>query len=207
MIESDKFYFIECSGSEAIAEVTCNEYKRLVAEHGADNVIVLTPFRRHTPTCVNELNRTLRKAVSDGKKHNFISVGGVRIYEEDKVLFLKNKFGLVNGDVGYVVKTWRGGCECKFGDKTVKLSGSELNWIVPAYSQTVHKSQGMEYPIVLIVTDKAHARMATRPIYFTALTRAKDQVVIVGEKEVFEDAVRTTPKHRYSRLADFVNNN
>ena len=200
MIENDKFSFVEAEGSAAIQKAVCEVYAREAKEAGIENVAVLTPLRRKTRTGVNQLNRALRKTCSDESKH--LSYGDQLIYQNDKVVFLKNRYGLSNGSKGFVTKVGSDNVECKFGDKRITLSGSQLAWIVPAYAETIHKSQGDEYSVVIVVADRNHS--ATKSLLYTAITRSKDKLVIVGSRKAFEDACRREPGTRYSLLSCLV---
>ena len=199
MITGEKFWFVEASGSDNIQKAVCEQYKKLSEQYGPENVIVLTPFRRSTPTGVNELNVALRNVArkEDGK---YVEYDSNRIYEGDKILFLRNRKGLVNGDVGYVESIKGDSCKCIFGEKSIILSGTELNWIIPAYSQTIHKSQGAEYQNVILVSDPAHSKMNDKSLIYTAITRSKARCVVVGEQETFEKAVERTSNTRFSNL-------
>ena len=92
--------------------------------------------------------------------------------------------------------------ECDFSGKKITLSGSQLAWIVPAYAETIHKSQGEEYKVVILVADSCHT--ATKQMTYTACTRARDKLYVVGEKEAFMTACQRVPKGRYSLLGTLV---
>lgn len=199
MIEGDKFTFIDAEGSEQIQAKVCEMYAKLVAEQGIGSVAVLTPYRRSTPTGVNELNIALRKALGKDKG-KFTTYDGIRFYEEDKILFLRNRNGLVNGQAGTIEKVWPGGCQCRFGDKEITLSGMEMSLIVPALAQTIHKAQGEEYPSVILVCDSAHERMLSKNLVFTGLTRAKKNAWVIGERSSYDAAISGDQVERFSNL-------
>ena len=198
MIESDRFSFIGAPGSSEIQRAVCEVYAREVKRVGTENVAVLTPLRRKTG--VNQLNKALRKTCSDSR--HYVSYGDVRIYLNDKVIFLKNRYGLSNGSTGFVTKVGRDSAECTFGEKKITLSGSQLSWIVPAYAETIHKSQGDEHEVVIVVADKNHS--APRSMLYTACTRSKNKLIVVGEWEAFEQACGETGGQRYSLLSSLV---
>ena len=200
MIESNRFSYVKASGSADIQKAVCNVYAKEVEEAGLENVIVLTPLRRKTKTGVNQLNQALRKTCSDSKR--YISYAGNRIYLNDKVIFLKNRYGLSNGSQGFVTKVGKDGVEATFGDKKITLSGSQLTWITPAYAETIHKSQGDEYKVVIIVADEHHP--VSKPLMYTAITRSRDKAIIVGQPSVLEKACKTQGGKRYSLLSSLV---
>lgn len=200
MIESDRFSFIEANSSAEIQKRVCSLYKEVYEAAGPENVIVLSPLRRKGKTGVNQLNIALRKVVSDSK--HYVSYDNIRIYEGDKIVFLKNRLGLVNGDIGFVKRVHRNTAVCIFGDKKITLSGSQLSCIAPAFAETIHKSQGDEYRTVILVADKSH-RMS-RPMAYTAITRSRDRIYIVGTKDAFSDAINTAASERYSCLSALI---
>lgn len=202
MIESDRFSFVEVDGSQEIQKAVCDIYATEVADVGIENVAVLTPLRRKTRTGVNQLNKVLRKTCSD--ENRYVTYGDMRIYLNDKVVFLKNRCGLNNGTKGFVTKVGRDSAECSFGDKKITLSGSQLAWIVPAYAETIHKSQGDEFEVVIIVSDRQHS--PTKAMLYTAITRSKGKLICVGSREAFMAGCRRDPQKRYSLLSSLVKN-
>ena len=200
MIKSERFTFVEAEGSDNIQKAVCETYKTESEQAGAENVIVLTPLRRSTSTGVNKLNVALRKTLSDEKR--YLESNGIRLYNHDKVVFLRNRYGLVNGEIGKITDIKGDTAECQFGDTAIKLSGTQLSWIDPAYAQTIHKSQGDEYKTVILVADKAH-RM-TKKMAYTAVTRAREKLIVVGNEEAFKNAILSEGEKRFSLLSALV---
>lgn len=198
------FSFVEASGSDEIALKVAELYKTETAK--SDSVICLTPFREKTKTGVNSLNQSLRLAT----KGELLNVSfaetkdGIRIYKGDKVLFLKNKYGLVNGEVGVCTEASDDFLVCDFTGKTIELLPEEFELVIPAYAQTVHKSQGSEYETVIIVCDPAHKRMASKEIMYTAVTRGKKKVCVCGDKASFKDMVLSNTRGRTSAIGSFT---
>ena len=201
MIEGDRFSFVKAGSSGEIQKTVCELYKKAAEKSGLESVVVLSPLRRFTETGVNLLNTALRKTVSDETR--YVEYEGTKLYLNDKVVFLRNKLGLVNGDIGKVSEIRGETVVCSFGDITIKLSGSELSWVTPAYAETIHKSQGDEYPIVILVADESHPN--SKALVYTAVTRAKERVIVVGSKAAFENAVKNTTAGRCSCLSKIVN--
>lgn len=200
MIESEKFSFVEADGSAEIQKAVCRVYKEEVAKAGIEDVVVLTPLRRKTKTGVNQLNKALRKVCSDEKV--YVKSGDTRIYKNDSIVFLKNRYGLSNGSRGIVTKVGSDSAECVFKDKKITLSGSQLSWIVPAYAETIHKSQGDEYRVVILVADKIHS--PTKAMIYTAITRSSGKLIVVGNRQAFMDACKRASGKRYSLLGSLV---
>lgn len=153
-----------------------------------DNVALLTPFRQKTATCVNALNSLLRDKVNPpGEGKSEAAHGKRRFRLGDKVMQLKNYEQVSNGDVGYVTGIGSDGGDAvltiDFGDgRLMEYSGDELDMLTLAYASTIHKSQGSEYKSVIINLQCAHSVMLVRPLIYTAVTRAKERVIIVGER-------------------------
>ncbi|MFQ7551228.1 MAG: ATP-dependent RecD-like DNA helicase [Blautia marasmi] len=108
----------------------------------------------------------------------------------DKVMQIKNHDDVNNGDVGYVRKIIRIGDDTTihvdFGDGRMKeYDASKLDMLDLGYASTIHKSQGSKYQSVIINLQCAHSIMLTRPLIYTAITRGKERVTIVGEKGRF----------------------
>lgn len=151
MEEDDSFVFIQKDNSEAIVQSVREEYEKALKEYGSDEVCVLTPYRRSTITGVNKINPVLREVINPKpeKETKQNKVIGRDIYLGDKVMFTKNDpdLDLTNGDIGYItgmkymdkLQT----VTVNFGDgRVVDLEEEDLDHLVPAFSMTIHKSQG-----------------------------------------------------------------
>ena len=122
------------------------------------------------------------------------------------VMVLQNNYelGLFNGDIGFCLQTSddRSRLEVFFENKTQGIAVNLLNEevIATAYAMTIHKSQGSEFDHVAITFDNSHARLLSKELIYTAVTRAKKQVTIYSTKQAFERAVKT-PTERHTGLA------
>jgi exodeoxyribonuclease V alpha subunit len=122
------------------------------------------------------------------------------------VMMLQNNYelGLFNGDIGFCLQTsdTRSQLEVFFENKTQGIAVNLLNEevIATAYAMTIHKSQGSEFDHVAITFDNSHARLLSKELIYTAVTRAKKQVTIYSTKHAFEKAVQT-PTERHTGLA------
>ncbi|WP_201509249.1 exodeoxyribonuclease V subunit alpha [Psychrobacter alimentarius] len=121
------------------------------------------------------------------------------------VMVLQNNYelGLFNGDIGFCLQTGdeRGQLEVFFENKSQGIAVNLLNEevIATAYAMTIHKSQGSEFDHVAITFDNSHARLLSKELIYTAVTRAKKQVTIYSTKYAFEKAVQT-PTERHTGL-------
>ena len=112
---------------------------------------------------------------------------------------------IFNGDTGKVTEIDEedGLVYIDFDGYKVEFDYDELEDIHLCYATTVHKSQGSEYPVVVMPVTRSHRGMLQRTLLYTAVTRAKKMLVLVGEKEAIRKAVENTyVKPRYSRLYD-----
>src|SRR4030081_2288664 len=112
-----------------------------------------------------------------------------------------------NGDIGYVANVEPEGGEltASFDGHTVAYGFGELDTLVPAYAATIHKSQGSEYPAVVIPVMTQHYIMLQRNLLYTGVTRGKRLVVLVGQKKAVAIAVRNiSGRRRWSKLAEWL---
>jgi exodeoxyribonuclease V alpha subunit len=113
-----------------------------------------------------------------------------------------------NGDIGYIDDVDPGGGELtvRFDGRCITYGFGELDTLIPAYAATIHKSQGSEYPAVVIPVMTQHYAMLQRNLLYTAVTRAKRLVVLVGQRKAVAIAVRNVSgRRRWSRLHEWLN--
>jgi exodeoxyribonuclease V alpha subunit len=112
-----------------------------------------------------------------------------------------------NGDIGYIaeVSSDEGELTVQFDERLVTYGFGELDALVPAYAATVHKSQGSEYPAVVIPVLTQHYPMLQRNLLYTGVTRGKKLVVLVGQQKAVAIAVRNaTGRRRWSKLREWL---
>ena len=112
-----------------------------------------------------------------------------------------------NGDIGYIddVDPNAGEIATSFDGRSVTYGFGELDMLVPAYAATIHKSQGSEYPAVIIPMLTQHYAMLQRNLLYTGVTRGKRLVVLVGQKKAVAIAVRNVSgRRRWSKLAEWL---
>ena len=174
-------------------------------------VQVLSPYRVKTEAGVNALNRMLREianpASADAAQWN---VGGRTFRIQDKVMQTRNVDNISNGDIGRVVQISRR----KDGNRQLQVDFGEEKWMYQeedledlefAYATSVHKSQGAEYPVVILPVLKCFYPMLRRDIYYTGITRAKARVHLVGSKAALAIAIsRTNIGTRNTMLAERI---
>lgn len=208
----EEFEFIQADSAAEAAEKIEEIYLREVKEHGLDHVQVLSPFRKRGEASVDALNavlwelmnpKTPGKAEIKSGKHTF-QVG-------DRIIQNKNKNQISNGDIGYVKDIYLDEdglpmAKLIFSEgRTVEYGSDELELIEHAYVTTVHKSQGSEYKVVILPWLPMFYMMLRRNILYTAITRAKVAVKIVGSKQAIYKAVHNTEcDKRNTRLGERV---
>ena len=180
--------------AERIKELYLQEVRRC----GVDNVALLSPFRQKTETGVNALNEVLRNSVNPKALYKREAVCGKRTFREgDKVMQIKNYEDVSNGDIGTITKITQTENEIRvlvdFGDGRVReYDSADLDMLDLGYATTIHKSQGSEYSSVIINLQCAHTVMLNRPLIYTAITRGKDRVILIGERKALCIAIRKT---------------
>lgn len=204
----DDFQFFDSGDMEDSAQLIERLYMQEISKYGLDNVALLSPYRQKTETGVNALNDRLQSIVNpqDGKKPEILYRN--RIYRMgDKVMQTKNCEDVSNGDIGYITSITTDDSDSMltvdFGDgRVAEYEKSDLELLDLAYASTIHKSQGSEYKSVIINLQCAHAVMLVRPLIYTAITRAKERVIIVGERRALCIAIkRTDTERRGTKLA------
>ena len=203
------FIFLEINDAEAAeAKVVdiCLYYARQMGQAALDNVQVLSPM--HRGSCgVEALNQKLQETLNpfQGSENELKTI--TRLFRlGDKVMQNKNNYekGVFNGDIGYICDLEPGKLTVKFGqDFEVEYEKGDFRELQLAYCMTVHKSQGSEYPIIILPLVPGHHIMLQRNLLYTAVTRAKERVIIVGSKNALYTAVSNDKtRKRYTLLAE-----
>lgn len=196
------FQFYECADLRHSADMVETLYLQEAARLGVDNVALLSPFRKRTETGVDALNLRLQEKVNPPDPAKSELTLGKRTFRlGDKVMQVKNFEDVSNGDIGKVTEVDTAREEpfltVDFGDGRVKeYARPDLDRLDLAYAATIHKSQGSEYHTVIVNLQCAHAVMLTRPLLYTAITRAKMRVILVGERKALCMAIRRTDAER-----------
>lgn len=205
--ESD-FYFIRCEDpAECVKRVVELMTQRIPSKFGfdpLDDIQVLTPMRRNLLGAEN-LNFELQKALNPAGPS--LVRGGVEFRSGDRVMQLRNNYDkeVFNGDVGKVLKvdSQDGVLIVDFDGRPVKYDNSELDELVLAYATTIHKSQGSEYAAAVVVLHTQHYVMLQRNLLYTAITRGKKLVVLIGAPYALNQTIKTnTVKERRTSLQE-----
>jgi exodeoxyribonuclease V alpha subunit len=211
------FYFIQRENPEDVIKTICDLItERIPLKFQFDPVSeiqVISPMHRGELGADN-LNRILRDLLNPdrGREHDLKEKESpARFRIGDKIMQLKNDYDkdVFNGDVGTVLHLDRdeGTISVDFYGRTVKYLFHELDEMALAYAMTIHKSQGSEYHAVIVVLHTQHYLMLQRNLLYTAITRAKKLLIIVGNNKAVHLAIRNNKiKNRYTMLKNRLMN-
>ncbi|WP_176698861.1 ATP-dependent RecD-like DNA helicase [Megasphaera sp. DISK 18] len=191
--EDLEFRFVEIETEADGATQISALYRSEVGETGDEFAVqVLSPMYKD-PCGVDNLNQLIQERLNppvQGKgelkgRHMIFRVG-------DKVMQKHNDYekGVFNGDIGQIFAVQHDMVYVRYPEQDVKYEGAEIDEITLAYAITVHKSQGSEYHTVIMALVNSHSIMLQRNLFYTAVTRAKRKVILVGTKRAVQTAVQ-----------------
>ncbi len=198
------FFVVPREGADAVRRTLVEVITARLPARGFDpmaEVQVLTPMHKG-PLGSRALNLLLQERLNPAGEA--LVFGGRTFRVGDRVLQIRNDYDLeiFNGDVGRVVRLEGGGLVVAFGRRQLALIGEQLERVELAYAISIHKSQGSEYPAVVVVLDRAHHIMLRRSLVYTAVTRARDFCCVVGSPRAMRTAVgRAGGERRWTGLA------
>lgn len=205
---SPDFQFIELNSSQVVAEAIVSTCCDKLAEEGFDvwrDVQVLSPM--HRQDCgVENLNKLLQQALNPEEDGQLTLSGPNQQFRlNDKVMQMRNNYhkNVFNGDIGFILELDHTKLKVGYPDNHVWYEKNELDELQLAYAMSVHKSQGSEYSVVVMPLIPGHHVMLQRNLLYTAVTRAKERVVLLGTKSALNTAIANDrTKKRYSLLAE-----
>ena len=203
--EDEEFRFVEIEREEQGADVICRLYAAETAEAGDKFAVqVLSPMYKN-PCGVDNLNAVIQSAVNGPQKGKGEHKAGKMTFRTgDKVMQKQNNYdkGVFNGDIGEIFAVQDDIVYVRYPEQDVKYEGKEIDEITLAYAITVHKSQGSEYHTVIMTLVNSHGIMLQRNLLYTAVTRAKGKVILVGTKAALRTAVQNVrTSRRFTLLA------
>ncbi len=204
------FFFIGQEDADDIVKLIIGLVRdRLPKKYGypAKEIQVLTPMQRGTVGAGN-LNIELQNALNPSGPS--LARGGYTFRQGDKVMQIRNNYdkNVFNGDIGYItaVDTTERTLSITFDNRVVEYDITELDEIVLAYAVTIHKSQGSEFPVVVMPVTMKHFVMLQRNLIYTGITRAKKICVLVGTTKALAYAIRNnTVSKRNTKLKERLN--
>ncbi len=211
-LESNKdklsdFYFIRQSDPEKVAHMVVdlvkNHIPRRFGFDSLEDIQVLTPMHKGSVGAEN-MNKLLQDALIRHKEEK-IQRGDKTFYRDDKVMQIRNNYDkdVFNGDIGRIIilDAKERTLTVRYDERNVPYNFDELDEIIPAYAISIHKSQGSEYPAVVIPLMTQHYMLLQRNLVYTGITRGKKLVVLVGEGKALSMAVNNNKtQKRFTRL-------
>lgn len=209
------FAFITADSQEEVAEVIRSLYRKEIATTGMEQVQILSPFRSEGAASSNGLNEAIREEVNPAAEGTPEVMTGGRVFRlHDRVMQMKNNYdvalkdrygkqvaaGIFNGDVGTICRIRPGMVTVNFDGRYADYALESLGELELSYAMTIHKSMGSEYDTVIIPMLPAHKILLTRNLIYTAITRAKRRVLLVGQKKALFMAIHKTNKGKRNTL-------
>ncbi len=212
-VKNKDFFFINEEDAEHAAKLVVHLCRERLPNYGPYDPLldlqVLTPMRK-TAAGVDRLNLLLQEALNPGAKGKVETVSKGTVYRlGDKVMQIRNNYQkeVFNGDIGLITAIDReeGELIVTFRDllqpRPVAYDFTELDELVLSYAVSVHKSQGSEYPVIIMPVLTQHYMLLQRNLLYTGITRARQLAVLVGSKKALAIAVRNNKaEERYSNL-------
>lgn len=219
-VKNNDFFFLPRNTDKAVADTVLELYgTRLPKAYGKatdGGIQVITPSRRGEAGTDN-LNRILQDSLNPKQKgKRELTFREITFREGDRVMQIKNNYdilwqgdegegsGVFNGDIGVItdISVADRQMHVRFDDKVAVYSSDMLDELEHAWAVTVHKSQGSEYPFVIIPVYGAPPLLLTRNLLYTAITRAKRMVILVGREDIIRTMVESNRQSlRYTGLA------
>ena len=195
IVFDENFVFVEKDTSEAIAEEVMSRFIELSQK---SSCLILSPYRSKTVTGTDQLNKMIVREIKKGAA-NHVVLDGKFFFNGERVIFSRNmkrdKLSVKNGETG-VIKIDKNKNITFINDDTKEEKNIDINdeslvsEMEPGYALTIHKSQGSEAANVIIVIDKKHKNMMTLNLLYTAITRAKKKVVLIGSRAAFDECIK-----------------
>lgn len=188
------FQFLPCEDQYQAADAIIKRYCREVEKKGIEQVQILCPFRSEGAVSSDRLNASIRELVNPFHAvEEEIRVGTKVFRVGDRIMQMKNTKHVSNGDLGFIrtIEDTEEGkqIEVVFGEKTLSYSEEDAAQLELAYATTIHKAMGSEYDTVLMPLLKSHMIMLYRNLIYTGITRAKNQVILAGQKQALYIAI------------------
>ncbi|WP_444313815.1 SF1B family DNA helicase RecD2 [Megamonas funiformis] len=201
------FVFYELNDDTSITQKILDLCTKDLPHEGFDvlkEVQVLSPMHRFL--CgVENLNLILQEQLNPKKNQDELKYSSQTFRVGDKVMHIRNNYqkNVFNGDIGFIQDINNEKLTVDYFDHIVTYEKNELNELTLAYASSVHKSQGSEYKVVIIPLSTSHYIMLQRNLLYTAITRAKQKVIIIGSKKALMTAIQSNrTQKRYTLLAE-----
>lgn len=187
------FEFIPAKDDDAAADLAVQQFmKGINSGLKIDDICLLSPYRRNTETGINKLNTRLQKLLNPHTDDDAIVYGEKKFLLGDKVMCMTNMAGEVaNGDTGFITEIKnKKSFTVDYGDgRVIMYPKSKMRDFELAYGISIHKSQGQEFKLCIIMTCNTHDRMLKRNLLYTAISRAKEKVVLIGQESAINKCI------------------
>ena len=210
--ENSDFIFIECNKSNQKNLILNLFFEKVptLLKNKQESIQILSPMHKGN-VGIKLLNYDIQQKLTSNSELLFERKDkSLKLFGGDKVIQTSNNYDLMvmNGDIGHVSKKVENKIIVNFDNREVEYSGLDLYDLDLAYAISIHKSQGSEYSAVIIPINSEHIHMLSRNLLYTAITRGKKLVVLVGEKNIFENAINAFWKDtRYTNLVSAMQSN
>lgn len=201
------FVFYELNDDTSITQKILDLCTKDLPHEGFDvlkDVQILSPMHRFL--CgVENLNLMLQEQLNPKKNQDELKYSSQTFRVGDKVMHIRNNYqkNVFNGDIGFIQDINNEKLTVDYFNHIVTYEKNELNELTLAYASSVHKSQGSEYKVVIIPLSTSHYIMLQRNLLYTAITRAKQKVIIIGSKKALMTAIQSNrTQKRYTLLAE-----
>lgn len=201
------FVFYELNDDTSITQKILDLCTKDLPHEGFDvlkDVQILSPMHRFL--CgVENLNLILQEQLNPKKNQDELKYSSQTFRVGDKVMHIRNNYqkNVFNGDIGFIQDINNEKLTVDYFDHIVTYEKNELNELTLAYASSVHKSQGSEYKVVITPLSTSHYIMLQRNLLYTAITRAKQKVIIIGSKKALMTAIQSNrTQKRYTLLAE-----
>ena len=204
-----QFEFISENNEDSILKIVLEKYYNIINDISASDIIskvkILAPMRKGL-VGIHNLNRNIQNRLSNNNEA-FKKSDEVSLFQQDLVIQNTNNYDLdlMNGEIGQILRADEYIIVADFKGEEKEFKGKERFQLDPAYALTIHKSQGSEYDTVIIPISEIHQYMLDPRLLYTAITRAKKKVIVVGNKNTFYQGIKTNWKWvRTTRLKDKI---
>jgi len=206
-VQDNSFIFKRAKKSE-IQGMVINEYLDMAKAYGVKDCTILSPMKKRSSTGTRILNQLIQERINPVRSpDNVIKSGMQELRLGDRVIQTKNAWNhnVANGEMGFVKEITKSVVTVLF-DSGVEVEYSRMEVFsntLLGYAITIHKSQGSEYEAVVIAHNSEHSFMVQRNLLYTAVTRAKGKVVLIGDAKTIAKAVENVvPITRNTKLKE-----
>ncbi len=213
MSKKDDYSFIEANSDNLKEYIKKVCEKAIEKGYTSDEIQLLAPMYKGE-NGIDNLNKLLQCIFNPDRGQNFIINKDIIFRENDKILQLENDpdNNVFNGDIGYIENIYNNTISVSFDGNVVKYTSKDFNKIKHGYAISIHKAQGSEFPIVIIPTIFQYKIMLYKKIMYTAVTRAKQNLTLVGDPRAFmygalNEMIYERKTKLKDRLESFLMNN